>query len=69
MNWQPIKTAPIPSFSIDRWFIRGDRVLVWNGMTQIASFQWTKQAKGRWKSDSGYVISPSLWQPLPESPK
>jgi hypothetical protein len=68
MNWQPIETASIDPFDPNTWFVRGHRVLVWTGWAQIASYDYTKTGKGRWRTDSGLVISPSLWQPLPEEP-
>jgi hypothetical protein len=69
MNWQPIETAPLPAFDKDNWFMGGLRVLVWRPeFAEIARYSYTERGKGRWQNDTGQVVCPSHWMPLPPKP-
>lgn len=67
-EWKKIETAPIQPFVKDRWYMDGERVLLWNNGVSIGSYSYTAKGKGRWRNWGG-TINPTHWMPLPEAPK
>ena len=68
IKWEPIDTFPIQPFNADRWYVSGQRVLVFaSGSVSIAQYGYTKNGKGRWKNQ-WEVCKPTHWMPLPEPP-
>jgi len=68
-EWQPIETAPIEAFKKDDWFMaHSESLLLWDGWPRIGTYNFTKNGKGRWKTDDGRVCNPSWWMPLPSPP-
>jgi len=63
-EWQPIETAPKD----------GSEILLWHGRRNIGGWQehhhdMRHPQRPCWVINGGYVVSPTLWMPLPEPPQ
>lgn len=67
-EWKLIETCPITVFDRDKWYVSGERYMLWCGYATIGDYSYTQKGKGRWRNWSGQ-IAPTHWMPLPEPPK
>lgn len=68
-EWRPISEYQPQPFDADRWYMPGERVLVWNGhWVEIAAYGYTAKGQGRWRDTVRRLCYPTHWMPLPEPP-
>lgn len=70
VGWQPIESAPLPSFDKSKWYMEAFACLGAKAdhVFGRVSYGYTERGKGRWQDARGYLCQPTHWMPLPAPP-